>query len=164
MSFRFLFFFQHPAPLSCFKAFTYSGSPCVWSINNCTLSDSYTAFVSSAAQREPGIIHYTKCFFCCLKYSILTIPAGFNIQKLKHCWAGTQWDFRAECKEELLGKKIILQWWSPAVRKCSSCKALSHQMLGIWEKQEKTDVPALPCSSDKPTKYTFTELPAVWAR
>lgn len=138
MSFCFLFF-QHLAPLSSSRAFAYPGSPRHFSISSCALSYSQRAFLSSAMYRAPDIIHHTKCLFCCLKYSILTIPAGFNIQKLKHCWAGTQWDFRAECKEELLRKKH-LQWWSPAVRKCSGCKALSHQMLRIWQKQEKTQM------------------------
>lgn len=162
MSLCFLFF-QHLPPLPCFRAFTYPGSPHHFSINSCILSDTQRAFLSSASYRESDIIRYTKCLFCCLKYSILTIPAGFNIQKLKHCWAGTQWDCRAECEKELL-RKSSLQWWNPAVRKCSSCKALSDQMLRRWEKRGDTDGSALPTWSDKPTKYTFTGLTVICAR
>lgn len=131
MSFCFLFS-QHLAPFSCSRAFAYPGSPSHFSINSSILSDSQRAFLSSATYKEPDITHYTKCLFCCLKYSILTIPAGFNIQKLKHCWAGTQWDFRAECKEDLLRKKKgckdgVLQSENAPVAKLSPTKCWGYE-------------------------------------
>lgn len=134
------FLFYSTWHLSCSSAFAYPGSRSPFSTDSCTLRDSH---LSRATYREPDTICYTKCLFCCLKYSILTIPAGFNIQKLKHCWAGTPWDFRAECKEELLRKKPacnggILQSENAPAAKLSPTKCWGYERNK--KKQTKTTV------------------------
>lgn len=92
--------------------------------------------------------------FYCSKCFIFVIPAGFNIQKLKHCWDGMQCDFRAECKEELLKKKKKpCNDWVVQSKNTAVARPLPPNVEDMRQ-IKPTHIPVFQAWPDNPTKHT----------